>query len=63
MFSIKNDVDLLRKCGFLKGDVNRLHEKIKNYFAWTKRRLYRLCFKRRGKYLRKNFKLINGTVF
>ena len=30
MFSIKNDSDLLQECGFLKSDINRLHEDFKN---------------------------------
>ena len=30
MFLIKNDVDLLYECGFLKGDFNFLYKKIEN---------------------------------
>ena len=29
MFSIKNDVDLINECGYLKNDVNRLYLEFK----------------------------------
>ena len=30
MFSIKNDVNFLYECGFLKGDINFLYKEFKN---------------------------------
>ena len=30
MFLIKNDVNLLYECGFLKGDIHYLYKKFKN---------------------------------
>ena len=30
MFLIKNDVNLLNECGFLKGDINFLYKEFKN---------------------------------
>ena len=31
MFLIKNDVNFLYECGFLKGDINYLYKEFKNY--------------------------------
>ena len=31
MFLIKNDEDLLKECGFLKSDINRLNLEFKTY--------------------------------
>ena len=30
MFLLKNDVDFLNECGFLKGDINFPYEEVKN---------------------------------
>ena len=30
MFLIKNDVNILNECGFLKGDINFLYKEVKN---------------------------------
>ena len=32
MFLIKNDVDLLNECGYLKNDINRQNIEFKNMF-------------------------------
>ena len=33
MFLIKNDVDFLLECGFLKNDINRLNKVFKNFLV------------------------------
>ena len=32
MFLIKNDVNFLYECGFLKGDTNYLYKDLQNFF-------------------------------